>query len=168
MPTYNARLTHTITILGTLLTSGIAMPALTGCAGQSGALGPPLAPAVTHLQPSAGFVRDATFNVSGTYDGGLRWTEKGKSYSASLKLTLAQAGRKISGYFEISRNGKTVDLSLEGTVKIKGKKKAALAFTVYDSKGADAKATATVKGANLSGKATAGKARISFSAKKAK
>jgi len=152
--------------------TGIIALALAGCAGQSGApsaaWGPALPPALTHLQPSAGFAPDSTFSVSGTYDGSVHVSENGKGYTGSLVVTLAQDGGDISGTVTVTHNGKTAHLTLDGTVKIEGKKKAALAFTIYDPKGQYASATATVKGKKLTGSGTAGKASISFSAKRVK
>jgi hypothetical protein len=152
---------------------GITAVALAGCSGQSGtpsgAWGPSLTPAVTHLQSAAELAPDSTFNVSGTYDGSAHWSDHGKSYSASLAATLTQNGAHLSGSFTLSRNGKTAHLTVEdGTVKIEGKKKAALAFRLYDSKGQYATATATVKAKKLTGTANAEGTDVSFSAKKAK
>jgi len=152
---------------------GIIGLALAGCAGQSGApsgaWGPALPPTITHLQSSAEFAPDKTFSVSGTYDGSAHWSDNGKSYSASLVATLTQSGGNLSGTFVLSENGKHADLTVEdGTVKIEGKKKAALAFKLYDEKGQYATATATVKGNKLSGTANAEGVDVSFSGKRAK
>jgi hypothetical protein len=148
----------------------IAVLGLAGCAEQSaapsGAWAPGLSPAGSHAQWL--LAPDTKFSVSGTYEGSVKWTDQGHSYSGSLKLTLAQDGSKLSGSFEITRNDKTVDLSLSGTVKIEGKKKAGLAFIIHDPRGKNADATATVTGKRLTGKATAGATDISFSAKKTK
>jgi hypothetical protein len=144
---------------------GVAILALAGCSGQSGipsvGSGPVLAPAVS-LEPNA------KFNVSGAYDGSMHWSDNGKSYSASLKVTLTQHGNKLTGSFEASGQGKSLSGSLDGTAKIEGKKKAGLAFTIYLPKSHTADATATVSGKKLTGKAQAGSTVVSFSAKKAK
>jgi hypothetical protein len=151
---------------------GITIFALAGCAGQSvtpsGNQGQALAQTVSPLSVTQSLAPNATFNVSGTYDGSMHWSDNGKSYSASLKVTLSQSGSKLTGSFEASGEGKSLSGSLDGTVKIEGKKKAALAFTIYLPKDHTADATATVKGKKLSGKASAGSTTVSFSAKKAK
>jgi hypothetical protein len=144
---------------------GMTICALAGCAGQSVAPSPPSPYGLGATQRLA---PDATFNVSGTYDGSMHWSDNGKSYSASLKVTLTQSGSKLTGSFQASGEGKNLSGSLDGTVKVEGKKKAALAFTIYLPKDHTADATATVKGKKLSGKATAGSTTVSFSAKKAK
>ena len=150
---------------------GVASLALAGCAGQSSAPSgawQPAVPTAAHPQLPPALARDATFSVSGTYDGTVHVSENGKSGSGSLVFALTQKGSDISGSFDISHGGKIDDLSVKGTVRIEGKKKAALAFKIYDPKGQYATATATVKGKKLTGTGTAGKADISFKAKKTK
>ncbi|HZV77716.1 MAG TPA: hypothetical protein VFF63_08170 [Candidatus Babeliales bacterium] len=154
--------------------AGVAvMLALVACAGQTGASsqawGPALAPPAARLEGTSSMPAPGkTFSVSGTYDGTVHVSESGKSYTGSLVVTLKQAGNDLSGSLVVSYDGKTAHLTLDGTVKIEGKKKAALAFKVYDPKGQYGSATATVKGKKLTGKGTAGDASISFTAKRAK
>jgi len=155
------------------VSAGIVGLALVACGGRSGApsgiWGPALTPSITNPPPAAEFAPDSTFNVSGTYDGSVHVSENGKSYTGSLVVVLTQKGDDLSGSVTVTHNGRTAHLTIEdGTVKIEGKKKAALAFKLYDPKGQYAAASATVKGKKLTGKGTAGKASISFSAKKTK
>jgi hypothetical protein len=92
-----------------------------------------------------------TLRISGTYQGSAEWQEGTKEDSASLKMTIRQHGKKISGAFDLSKNGQSRDLSIKGSITSKSANEVKIKFDILDPHGRTAQAQATITGKSLSG-----------------
>jgi hypothetical protein len=125
--------------------------------------------ALPQLAPAAGVAGDV--KITGTYDGTLKETEGSHSRSGTCEITLTQTGKSIKGTAEVHfDSGKSYDFTIDGSVKSRSKKRAALSITIIADKGSSAKGTATITGKTLRGKASAsgknGTAYVTFTAKR--
>ena len=93
----------------------------------------------------------AKLKISGTYKGSAQWQEGSNQFSASLRMTIRQHGKKISGVFVLTEGSKVNDLSIDGNVTSESGKKATLRFELVNGKGRSAQASATIDGKNLKG-----------------
>ncbi len=110
--------------------------------------------------------------VGGVYNGNVTESSQGQRIKAKLKITLKQSGGKFTGIFDMIL--KTIQDQfpiIKGTVS-SSHGKTILHFVIEGSPGRNAKATATIIGKSLKGKARVSKrngpaVRFQYSATKA-
>lgn len=151
------------------LWSGVAalVVAIVGCSVRP----EPAEPLLPQLAPTASVVSDVA--VTGTYDGTLEETQGSHSRSGSCEITLKQSGKSVKGTADVQfDSGNAYKFTIAGSIESNGKKGAKLSITITDDTGSSAKGSATIKGKNIRGKASAsgknGTAYITFTGKRKK
>jgi hypothetical protein len=92
-------------------------------------------------------------NISGIYNGTVVESSQGKSIKEPLKITIRQSGSKFTGIFDIILKTISDEFPIEKGSVVVSRGKTILHFTIEGSPGRNAKATATLVGTTITGRA---------------
>jgi len=137
-----------------IISIGLLSLVLAACSSRSAPL-VPSAPIGIGVAPS---VREGTVpKIGGVYDGSVVETSQGRSIKEKLKITIDQSGAKFTGIFDIILKSVQDQFPIEKGVVVESHGRTILHFVIEGAPGRNAKATATLAGKTIKGKANVSK-----------